>query len=318
MGSLNGRCPLPKLARDRRDLVVSVKPSGRLVGDVRRCSLPVDERGLTVVIFLSYASADRDRVAPLAQALIDYGWDLWWDRKIPPGRTYDEVIEEAIDAASAVVCVWTERSVASSWVKNEADEGMRREVLMPISMDAVRIPLAFRRIQSADLTDWLPGTNHEGFNELVVALEELVGSEAVAVQGMGRNEPEEPAVLERAPEPGGSPSSKPGEKIEHSPAEDELDDASRDAIPDRTPTQHTDAGARAHRLEEFEKLEELFGRGKLSREELRAFKHKVALEGQEVRIQLERLSALREQGKLTKDEFDAAKQMVLRDAESQI
>ena len=35
----------------------------------------------------------------------------------------------------------------------------------------VRIPLAFRRIQSADLSDWEPGREHAGFDELVEALE---------------------------------------------------------------------------------------------------------------------------------------------------
>ena len=43
-------------------------------------------------IFLSYASDDRDRVRPLAKALEDQGWTVWWDRKIPPGKTFDEVM----------------------------------------------------------------------------------------------------------------------------------------------------------------------------------------------------------------------------------
>ena len=34
-------------------------------------------------IFLSYAQGDRARVAPLASALENLGWSIWWDRKIP-------------------------------------------------------------------------------------------------------------------------------------------------------------------------------------------------------------------------------------------
>ena len=34
-------------------------------------------------IFLSYASEDRERVRPLAEALSRQGWAVWWDRIIP-------------------------------------------------------------------------------------------------------------------------------------------------------------------------------------------------------------------------------------------
>ena len=37
-------------------------------------------------IFLSYSSADRDRVAPIAVALERQGWSVWWDRRILAGQ----------------------------------------------------------------------------------------------------------------------------------------------------------------------------------------------------------------------------------------
>jgi len=48
-------------------------------------------------IFISYASEDRRKAQLLAQALVAHGLSVWWDPKIPPGKTYDEVIEAALD-----------------------------------------------------------------------------------------------------------------------------------------------------------------------------------------------------------------------------
>jgi len=105
-------------------------------------------------IFLSYASADREWAKMLAEALAEQGWSVWWDRVIPPGKQFDEVIEEALDGAKCVVVLWTHASVASTWVKTEAAEAMRRKVLIPALMEDVRIPLEFRRLQAADLAGW--------------------------------------------------------------------------------------------------------------------------------------------------------------------
>jgi hypothetical protein len=71
-------------------------------------------------IFLSYASEDLARIRPLVQFLMQQGWSVWWDRTIPLGKTYDQVIEEALDAARCVVVVWSQGSVASHWVRTEA------------------------------------------------------------------------------------------------------------------------------------------------------------------------------------------------------
>ena len=73
-------------------------------------------------IFVSYASVDRERAKIVAEALAARGLSVWWDRVIPPGRQFDEVIEEALDAARCVVVLWSQASTASTWVKTEAAE----------------------------------------------------------------------------------------------------------------------------------------------------------------------------------------------------
>jgi hypothetical protein len=105
-------------------------------------------------IFLSYASADRDRVLPLVEALQDDGFTVWWDRDIRPGPNFDREIEQAIDAAACMVVVWSSNSVESEWVRSEVEEGVRRNILIPVMIEPVMPPLAYRRRQSANLSDW--------------------------------------------------------------------------------------------------------------------------------------------------------------------
>ena len=48
-------------------------------------------------IFISYASQDRQKAQLLAGVLEAQGWSVFWDRTIPPGKTFDEFIEAALD-----------------------------------------------------------------------------------------------------------------------------------------------------------------------------------------------------------------------------
>jgi hypothetical protein len=129
-------------------------------------------------IFISYASEDRDRAEVLAAALEARGWSVWWDRTIPPGKTFDEVIEEALDASSCVIVLWSQAAVASRWVRAEAGEGLKRGILIPVLIEDVELPLAFRQIHAAGLIDWQGEPAHPGFGQLVGAVSGLLGERA--------------------------------------------------------------------------------------------------------------------------------------------
>lgn len=127
-------------------------------------------------IFISYSSEDASRIRPLAEALDKQGWSVFWDRKIPPGKTWREVIGEALESARAVIVAWSETSAKSRWVQEEADWGLKRNVLIPFFIEDVEPPLGFGAIQAANLTDWMGGSNHAGFQLLIGALSDLLGT----------------------------------------------------------------------------------------------------------------------------------------------
>jgi TIR domain len=115
-------------------------------------------------IFVSYATADRERVRPVVEALERRGWSVWWDRRILPGQNWDDAISGALETAKCVVVLWTRTSVVSEWVRLEANVGRERGTLAPALLDDVQLPLTFRQIQTASLTNW---TGTDTFPELL-------------------------------------------------------------------------------------------------------------------------------------------------------
>lgn len=131
-------------------------------------------------IFLSYASEDKSSAQALAQALEKQGWSVWWDRRIPAGRTYDEIIEKALEAAKCVIVLWSSISITSRWVRSEAEEGADRGILVPALIEDVRIPLAFRRIQAANLSAWKEDHTDPVFLQLVDDVTALLGTSQIS------------------------------------------------------------------------------------------------------------------------------------------
>jgi len=128
-------------------------------------------------IFLSYASADREQAKQCAYLLEQHGWSVWWDRSIPAGRTFDRVIEEELAHARCVIVLWSQASAASDWVRTEAADGVRRKILVPAMIGKVEIPLEFRRVQAADLSDWKGDPDSSGFRFLCESIATCLGAE---------------------------------------------------------------------------------------------------------------------------------------------
>jgi hypothetical protein len=117
-----------------------------------------------VDIFISYARVDRPWVFTFASTISTEGWDVWWDRDIPVGASFQRVIVEALEQARCVCVVWSSAALESDWVLAEAEDGRSRGILAPLLKENVRIPVPFNVINCADLTEWNGDRNHPGFH----------------------------------------------------------------------------------------------------------------------------------------------------------
>lgn len=105
-------------------------------------------------LFLSYAHDDHAQAQRLARALERVGYTVWWDALIEGGTRYATTINEALEAADAVLVLWSKQSIQSDWVRDEAALGRERHRLVPLSLDGSRPPLGFRQIQVINVSGW--------------------------------------------------------------------------------------------------------------------------------------------------------------------
>jgi len=148
-------------------------------------------------IFLSYARADVDCAKKLADLVARAGHDVWWDRELHGGSRFTAEIDKALLDAEAVIVLWSDASLESAWVQDEAAEGRDSNRLVPAVIDEVRPPLGFRQYQAIDLTDLRNGEQPKQIEELLRA---IVKMGAPAETKASRESPA--AKPEAAPKPG--------------------------------------------------------------------------------------------------------------------
>src|SRR6185503_17634336 len=125
-------------------------------------------------VFVSYARSDKQRVAPLVAAIEARGWSVWWDPEIAPGQEFDDRIEAEIDAARAVLVVWTPTSVASRWVRGEAREAAERGILVPVRFENASLPIDVRAFHTTDLDDSANDARSPQVQEMLRALGAMI------------------------------------------------------------------------------------------------------------------------------------------------
>ena len=125
-------------------------------------------------IFISYARTDRPVARAFAECLLEEGFNVWWDASLHSGETFDEVIEQRLRDAKAVVVLWSPRSVASRWVRAEATLADRRNKLVPAIIEACDRPIVFELTHTAELSDWHGDRSDVRWRQFVEDLSRLV------------------------------------------------------------------------------------------------------------------------------------------------
>ena len=137
-------------------------------------------------VFLSYAREDAPAAKQLAECIGRAGHQVWWDHQIEGGSRFTAEIDRELKNADAVVVIWTQASIESPWVQDEAAEGRDSGRLVPVILGTDKPPLGFRQFQAIDFGDW----NGEGDPQ---ALDALI--RAIAQKGP---EPQTAPVAEKA------------------------------------------------------------------------------------------------------------------------
>ena len=137
-------------------------------------------------VFISYKAEDRRRVQPLVQALQADGYSVWWDEHIGTGDAWRQTIERELNEARCVIVIWSKGSVGPEghFVRDEASRAQRRQVYVPVLLDAIEPPLGFGESQATSLRGWKGDRGDPRYHAVLGAVQRIVGAPRAPVAEM--------------------------------------------------------------------------------------------------------------------------------------
>jgi hypothetical protein len=126
-------------------------------------------------VFISYSRKDIDAARALTSALETAGLSVWYDTKLSACDNFGEAIERQIRNAKAVIVIWSEASVKSEWVCEEASYAREQGKLLPITTVApFDLPLGFAHINTINLQNETDLISVEARSRIVEAVEKMI------------------------------------------------------------------------------------------------------------------------------------------------
>ena len=136
-------------------------------------------------VFLSYARENAGEAQALAEAIGAAGHQVWWDRHVHGGLRFADEIDRELKECEVVVVLWSQESIGSAWVQDEAVEGRDSGRLVPVTLDACKPPLGFRQYQTLDLSGGIAAS----LDELLHAVASTAGEDSATTKSGQNAEP---------------------------------------------------------------------------------------------------------------------------------
>jgi hypothetical protein len=131
-------------------------------------------------VFLSYSRDDQSTARRFAAGFERAGFSVWSHQTLRSGENYDQVTENALREAKAVVVLWSKHSVDSRWVRAEATQADRNGTLVPVMIEPCNRPIMFELKHTAELAHWKGDTGDKAWIALVGDVRQFVKQDAGA------------------------------------------------------------------------------------------------------------------------------------------
>lgn len=96
-------------------------------------------------VFISYSKRDAAYVEWFANALMQRGFSVWWDRDLDVGSSWHANTLAFLKRAHCAIVIWSRHSVASEFVRDEADRAKPK--LVPLRLDDCELPIGHGAFQ---------------------------------------------------------------------------------------------------------------------------------------------------------------------------
>jgi len=133
------------------------------------CEIPAPQ-GSSDYVFVSYKRRDILRIAPLLRKLVEWGYRVWYDREIPGGSDWDEVIEDHLERCNLLIVFLSQEAVSSRYVRREVKYAdALNKTIVPVQLEAVELLHGMSMlISERQIVDC---SSAEGINRLKQALD---------------------------------------------------------------------------------------------------------------------------------------------------
>jgi len=107
-------------------------------------------------VFISYSRDDEDLAKQLISWLEAHRLPFWWDQMMQPGATFPIALAKALNDASCAIVIWTNSSIKSDHVLDEAERARQARRLIPVApreFNVNDLPIGFGALQITNIDE---------------------------------------------------------------------------------------------------------------------------------------------------------------------